>query len=90
MAAIILKDCWKRYTYDLDKAWAPEETCARVKARFSQLQLDLLKNTLRIDSGRLDIPVYISLCGIDAVRTHRHPEADGQGVVPRPRRRPAP
>lgn len=82
MGAIILRDCWKNYTYDLDKACSPEETVTRVKARFGQLQLDLLKKTLRIDSGRLDIPVYISLCGLDAVRTIGTQKQMGKGSTP--------
>ncbi|MBW1952173.1 MAG: YcaO-like family protein [Deltaproteobacteria bacterium] len=79
---IILKDSPKAYTYDLDKTCAPEETVQRVRSRFAELNLDILKNTLRIDSGRLDIPVYISLCGIDAIRTIGTQKQMGKGATP--------
>ena len=79
---IILQDNYKRYTYDLDKVCAPEETVARVRRRFQRLNLDILKNTLRIDSGRLDIPVYVSLCGMDAVRTIGTQKQMGKGSTP--------
>ncbi|HAY23075.1 MAG TPA: hypothetical protein DCY27_13135, partial [Desulfobacterales bacterium] len=78
----LLQDCYKQYSYDLDKVCPPEETVARVKYRFKQLNLDLLKNTLRIDSGRLGIPVYVSLCGVDAVRTIGTQKQMGKGSTP--------
>ncbi|MDD3579852.1 MAG: YcaO-like family protein [Desulfobacca sp.] len=80
--ALILKDSLKAYTYDLDKACAPEDTVPRVRRRFAQLNLDILKKTLRIDSGRLDIPVYVSLCGLDAVRTIGTQKQMGKGSTP--------
>lgn len=80
--AILLKDSLKTYTYDLDKVCAPEETVRRVRSRFAGLNLKLLKNTLRIDRGRLDIPVYISLCGLDAVRTIGTQKQMGKGSTP--------
>jgi len=79
---VILQDCFKQYAYDLDKVCDPEETVARVRHRFRQLDLDLLKNTLRIDSGRLDIPVFVSLCGLDAVRTIGVQKQMGKGSTP--------
>ena len=62
-----LQDVFKSYTYDQDKVLSPEETVAHVRERFASVDLDILDKTMRIDSGRLDIPVYISLCGTDAV-----------------------
>ncbi len=62
-----LQDVFKSYTYDQDKVLSPEETVAHVRERFAGVDLDILDKTMRIDSGRLDIPVYISLCGTDAV-----------------------
>jgi len=62
-----LQDVFKSYTYDQDKVSSPEETVAHVRERFAGVDLDILDKTMRIDSGRLDIPVYISLCGTDAV-----------------------
>jgi ribosomal protein S12 methylthiotransferase accessory factor len=79
---MVLQDSYKQYSYDLDKVCAPEETVARVRYRFQKLNLDLLKNTLRIDSGRLDIPVYVSLCGLDAVRTIGTQKQMGKGSTP--------
>ena len=68
MAGFIqLKDVFKSYTYDQDKVRTPEETVAHVRQRFASVDLDILHKTMRIDTGRLDIPVYISLCGTDAV-----------------------
>jgi len=64
---IQLQDSFKSYTYDQDKNLSPEETVARVRQRFASVDMDILENTMRIDTGRLDIPVYISLCGADAV-----------------------
>ena len=37
-----------------------------MRQRLRTLDLDILAETRRIDSGRLDIPVYLSLCGRDA------------------------
>jgi len=64
---IQLKDAFKRYTYDQDKVRTPEETVTHVRERFASVDLDILHQTIRIDTGRLGIPVYISLCGTDAV-----------------------
>jgi ribosomal protein S12 methylthiotransferase accessory factor len=79
---LVLQDSYKQYSYDLDKVCAPEETVARVRRRFEQLNLDILKNTLRIDSGRLEIPVFVSLCGVDAVRTIGTQKQMGKGSTP--------
>ncbi len=79
---LVLRDSYKHYSYDLDKVCSPEETVARVRRHFQHLNLDLLKNTLRIDSGRLDIPVYVSLCGVDAVRTIGTQKQMGKGGSP--------
>jgi ribosomal protein S12 methylthiotransferase accessory factor len=63
---IRLADCFKTYTFDQDKACSPEETVERFKARLAEVDLDILKEVRRIDNGRLDIPVYFSVCGSDA------------------------
>jgi len=63
---IRLRDCMKTYTIDQDKAISPEETVARFKEKLKHLNLDILKEVKRIDNGRLDIPVYFSVCGEDA------------------------
>ena len=63
-----LTDAFKGYTYDQDKLMTPEETVRRVRERLAALSLEILAETMRIDSGRLDIPVYLSLLGADARR----------------------
>ncbi len=63
---IRLQDCMKAYTIDQDKAITPEETVARFKDTLEHLNLDILKEVKRIDTGRLGIPVYFSVCGEDA------------------------
>ena len=66
---IELRDVMKGHTYGEDKAWPPEETVAEVRRRFAGLRLDILQKTMRIDTRRLDIPVYISICGQESIRT---------------------
>ncbi|MFH1489286.1 MAG: YcaO-like family protein [Pseudomonadota bacterium] len=63
---IILKDAFKTYTHDQDKIFTPEETVRRFRSKLAQVDLDILEKTVRIDNGRLGIPVYFSLCGRDA------------------------
>jgi ribosomal protein S12 methylthiotransferase accessory factor len=82
LKALTLKDAYKGYTYDLDKLIRPEETVARVKDRLARLDLRILKETLRIDSGRLDIPVYISLLDVDAMRIMPTRKQMGKGATP--------
>ncbi len=77
-----LTDAFKGYTYDQDKLLSPEETIRRVRDRLSKLDLDLLAETMRIDSGRLDIPVYISLLGADARRVVPTAKQMGKGATP--------
>lgn len=81
-SGIVLKDCFKSYTYDQDKARTPQETIARVRALLKDLDLDILKETIRIDSGRLNIPIFISRCGEDAVRTIGTQKQMGKGGTP--------
>jgi ribosomal protein S12 methylthiotransferase accessory factor len=80
---IVLKDSFKSYTYDQDKVLSPEQTVDMVKQRFANANLDILKHTVRIDSGRLDIPVFISICGGDAFRTIGTKKQMGKGVIPK-------
>ena len=63
---LVLKDAFKTYTLDQDKVLSPKETVSRFKNKLSAVHLDILRDTVRIDNGRLDIPVYFSLCGRDA------------------------
>jgi ribosomal protein S12 methylthiotransferase accessory factor len=77
-----LTDALKGYTYDQDKLLTPEETIRRVRDRLAHLDLQLLQETMRIDSGRLDIPVYLSLLGVDARRVVPTHKQMGKGATP--------
>jgi len=79
---IELKDCFKTYTYDQDKAMSPEETVGRFQDRLKKVNLDILKEIRRIDTGRLDIPVYFSVCGKDALETIGNKKQMGKGSTP--------
>jgi ribosomal protein S12 methylthiotransferase accessory factor len=79
---IILRDAYKGYTLDQDKAISPEETVARFKARLKEVDLDILERTLRIDTGRLGIPVYFSICGKDALEVIGTKKQMGKGSTP--------
>ena len=80
---IVLKDAYKGYTLDQDKILTPEETVRRFKEKLKALDLDILEETVRIDSGRLDIPVYFSLCGPDAEKIIGTKKQMGKGGTPR-------
>ncbi|RJP86505.1 MAG: tetratricopeptide repeat protein [Desulfobacteraceae bacterium] len=80
--SIILKDAFKTYTEDQDKIIAPEDTLKKVKQRFAQLDLKILDKAVRIDNGRLDIPVYFSVCGEDAARLTGTKKQMGKGATP--------
>jgi ribosomal protein S12 methylthiotransferase accessory factor len=79
---IRLQDSFKHYTYDQDKSCSPEETVARFKKRLKENNLDVLKEITRIDNGRLDIPVYFSVCGKDAEATIGNKKQMGKGSTP--------
>ncbi len=82
LPTIELTDAFKHYTYDQDKVLTPEETIARVRERLGRLDLKILQETLRIDSGRLDIPIYLSLLGVDARRVVPTQKQMGKGATP--------
>jgi ribosomal protein S12 methylthiotransferase accessory factor len=79
---IILKDAFKGYTLDQDKELSPEETVRRFKAKLEEEGLDILERTLRIDKGRLGIPVYFSICGKDALDVIGTKKQMGKGATP--------
>ena len=79
---ITLQSCRKHYTYDQDKVCTPEETVARFHDRLRATHLDILKEIRRIDNGRLDIPVYFSVCGADAHRIIGNKKQMGKGSTP--------
>lgn len=79
---ISIQDCYKTYRYDQDKARQPEDTVRWVKERLAPLDIKILSKTVRIDTGRLDIPIYISLCGEDATRFTGTKKQMGKGATP--------
>lgn len=81
-APITLKDSFKTYTYDQDKVCTPTETIERFKNRLKEVNLDILKEIRRIDNGRLDIPVYFSVCGKDAHAAIGNKKQMGKGSTP--------
>ena len=79
---IILKDAFKRFTLDQDKILPPEETIIRFKKKLKKVDLDILEYTVRIDKGRLDIPIYFSSCGKDAIEIIGTKKQMGKGATP--------
>jgi ribosomal protein S12 methylthiotransferase accessory factor len=78
-----LNDAYKKFTKDQDKILPPEETVKRFKDKLKTLDLDILKSAIRIDNGRLDIPVYFSTCGKDAAAVTGTKKQMGKGGTPR-------
>jgi len=75
-------DCFKRYTYDQDKVCTPEETIAKLKQKLIEVKLDILNGVERVDTGRLGIPVYFSICGREAYEVIRNKKQMGKGCTP--------
>lgn len=80
--AITYGDCLKSYTYDQDKVCTPEETVAKFKQKLAEVKLDILTDVRRVNSGRLDIPVYFSVCGKEAYEVIRTKKQMGKGCTP--------
>ncbi len=79
---IVLKDAFKRFTLDQDKIISPEETVKNFKDKLKRVDMDILEYTVRIDNGRLDIPIYFSSCGKDAVEIIGTKKQMGKGATP--------
>lgn len=79
---ILIHSSPKTYFRDLDKAVPPEETVSRALKRFAALDLDICAGVKRVDAGRLDIPVYMSLCGGDARAVMPTRKQMGKGSSP--------
>jgi ribosomal protein S12 methylthiotransferase accessory factor len=79
---IQLKDAVKGYTYDQDKIISPEKTVEAFKNKAADTGLDILTRTRRIDSGRLDIPIFFSECGTDARQVIGTSKQMGKGGTP--------
>lgn len=72
----------KGYTVDQDKIITPAETVARAKAAFASLGAGVLAETRRIDTGRLGIPVFLSICGEEARAVMPTRKQMGKGASP--------
>ncbi|WP_029459198.1 YcaO-like family protein [Solidesulfovibrio alcoholivorans] len=72
----------KTHTLELDKTCPPAETVARAKEAFARLGKGVLAETRRIDTGRLGIPVYMSLCGEAARGVMPTRKQMGKGASP--------
>lgn len=79
---VILNDAFKRFTLDQDKILPPEETVKRFKEKIKNLNLNILESTVRIDNGRLDIPVFFSVCGHDVALVTGTKKQMGKGATP--------
>ena len=79
---ITLSDAYKRFTFDQDKILTPQETVKRFKEKLKKVNLDILKRAVRIDNGRLDIPVFFSICGTDAANIIGTKKQMGKGGTP--------
>ena len=78
--SIRLQPCPKGHTQELDKVCPPRETVARVRAALEAFGEDVLAETRRIDTGRLGIPVYLSICGESARRVMPTRKQMGKGA----------
>jgi ribosomal protein S12 methylthiotransferase accessory factor len=79
---IKMTDAIKEATDDQDKICQPEKTVAKIKTRMRNLDLEILEQTVRIDNGRLDIPVFFSTCGHDARAVIGTKKQMGKGATP--------
>ena len=71
----------KGYTADSDKLCTPETTVARVKDAFAK-HGGILGELRRTDTGRLGIPVYLSICGPAARHVMPTRKQMGKGASP--------
>lgn len=81
-SGIRLSSAEKLYSVEQDKTRPPAETVTWARERFSEMGADILKETKRIDTGRLDIPVYLSLCGPSATLLTSTAKQMGKGASP--------
>jgi ribosomal protein S12 methylthiotransferase accessory factor len=79
---IVLTPCAKTYDKDQDKAVAPEVTVARVREALARHGDAILAETRRIDTGRLGIPVFLSIAGAGARRVMPTRKQMGKGASP--------
>jgi ribosomal protein S12 methylthiotransferase accessory factor len=77
-----LEDAIKQFRHDQDKLITPEQTVDRFRERLSESGLEILDDVVRIDNGRLDIPVYFSVCGPEARAATGNYKQMGKGATP--------
>ncbi len=77
---IRLVSCPKGYAADQDKTVSPKDTLRKVRERLTSLDIAVLAETRRIDTGRLDIPVFLSRCGEDALAVMPTRKQMGKGA----------
>jgi len=80
--SIVFQDCYKAFTRDQDKAVRPEDTINRFYAQIEKLDIQILSEVNRIDNGRLDIPVYFSVCAEAATALTGTKKQMGKGASP--------
>ena len=79
---ISFQDCPKTFTRDQDKALTPEQTIENFYNRLEQFDIKILSEVKRIDNGRLDIPVYFSVCTDEARSLTGTKKQMGKGASP--------
>lgn len=81
-SGIELQPAPKTYHTEQDKARPPKETVRWVRGRFAALGREILRSVVRIDTGRLDVPVFISICGDAAKGLTGTQKQMGKGASP--------
>ncbi|MBT3311929.1 MAG: tetratricopeptide repeat protein [Desulfobacterales bacterium] len=76
-----LNDAYKKHTLDQDKILAPEDTVKRFRDKIKKMDINILEEVRRIDNGRLDIPVFFSVCGHDAKTVTGTTKQMGKGAT---------
>ncbi|MGI9537645.1 MAG: YcaO-like family protein, partial [Desulfocapsaceae bacterium] len=79
---ISFQACQKTYTRDQDKARTPEQTIDNFYQRIGEFDIKILSEVKRIDNGRLDIPVYFSVCTDEARSLTGTKKQMGKGASP--------
>ncbi|WP_045216223.1 YcaO-like family protein [Desulfonatronovibrio magnus] len=72
----------KNYTQDADKSVSPQHTVDTATKAFSRHGGSILSELRRIDTGRLEIPVYLSISGVKARETMPTRKQMGKGSTP--------
>lgn len=81
-SVISFADCPKTFTRDQDKALTPEQTIDNFYQRLEGFDIKILSEVKRIDNGRLDIPVYFSVCTDEARSLTGTKKQMGKGASP--------